>query len=930
MRKSIFWVITGTLCVLNFGANAATVRAGADQSVSASSRGAVSTRGATQTRATQPQSDSATVSPAVVSRAATKQKSVSAGTKVAAATENTAVPKECQDAFYGCMDAFCMLDNAAGGRCQCSDRITELDQALEDIMKLDEQTYLMATEGVDRIQMGEAENQVIARAKAAGEKVVVDEGQQRKSRTLDLSAWNGVALIDDDDVFDAFDSSDSISSFTDKKGNSLYTTSAKMCSAQISEQCQDYVSMLQLVYAQKVKSDCIAYENSLKVQKSQSQQKYQTAQKALRDAALTEYQNQNKYATVGECTIAFTQCMQTTAECGNDYTGCVTLAARENVRNNKSGTRAKQTKIKGAVSGADITLAASTLDQLLAKKVICESVTKQCVNANKNDAVWNSFLRNAAPALKSAELVAEQNLRSSCLPSLAECFRNACKAEFGENDANYDICLSNPATYKSLCKVQLEPCLEATGGTYDNPTASTLWNGLEALLNAMKVDACTAEVKSCITDRCGTDYSECIGLDTEYIALELCPYDKLTACMSDKKDRDTVREYVSQIAMGLALQIDNALVEACQNAVNDAMIRVCGDTESCETANFDLSSLAAIIKPMACKYNTPDGGDMTCYPNVTQFSDNEVYTLEYKINWSDEEAGLIDSITKIPLSGTISEVAANGRPIRRNNGYGVYATLVGRPGLSYISFDGNEFTADVSSLAEENANATNQVKDILNGALTRIMSSIKSDPKVQYCMTGRTVNGLKVLDNVDNPENTHFANLTNNMSSIVADNLLALLYEKNAELEDQFSEDLAKLDEQISERIASVASAKGVNKETQIDARNMELCTCDRTPHSLAEESDGKDRSNCKTATDKYRYVRDVKKNGENKYMSEPRNVGSRREVTDIIGKYNANTNVCVLETTKHNCVRWNGSRCRQYDSGTVISTSSVQMSMSD
>ena len=30
--------------------------------------------------------------------------------------------------------------------------------------------------------------------------------------------------------------------------------------------------------------------------------------------------------------------MQTTAECGEDFTGCVTLAAAENVKNNKSGS----------------------------------------------------------------------------------------------------------------------------------------------------------------------------------------------------------------------------------------------------------------------------------------------------------------------------------------------------------------------------------------------------------------------------------------------------------------------------------------------------------------------------------------------------------------------------------------------------------------
>jgi len=678
MRKRIFFAAFLSMIVAEMGAVAATARDSArvvnnksdssttqqsGNTVARSATRAVSSRATTTAPAATQQnvvntpatvSAPATNTPGVVARAGSVQKALNTGTKVATATENTSVPKECQDAFFGCMDAFCILDNASGGRCQCSDRITELDQVLEDILKLDEQTYIMATEGVERIQMGEAEEQIIARAKAAGDKVVAGD-DAKKSRTLDLSAWNNSVFSVDDDIFDSLGSSDSVSSFADKKGDSLYVASAKMCAEQVSPSCKTYTSMLQLVYSQRIKSDCVAYENSLRAQKTQSQQKLQTAQKALRDAALTEYQNQNKYATVGECAIAFSQCMQTTAECGADYTGCVTLAAKENVKNNKSGTKAKQTKIKGAVSGADITLAASTLDQLLAKKTICESVTKQCVNVNKNDAVWTAFLRNAAPALKSAELIAEQNLRSSCIPTIAECFKNSCKAQFGEDDANYDMCLSNPEVYKSLCKVQLEPCLEATGGTYDNPTDSSLWVGLKSMLAAMKVDACTAEVKSCLTERCGDDYSGCIGLDMESIG-RLCPYQKLTACMSEKKDQDTVEEYVAQIAQGLVLQIDNALVAACQNAVNEAMIRVCGDTESCEAAQFDLSSLTSFIKPMACKYNNPTGtgsNGMKCYPNATQFSDNEIYTLEYKIKWkdNDEESNIVESITKTPVLG---------------------------------------------------------------------------------------------------------------------------------------------------------------------------------------------------------------------------------------------------------------------------------------
>ena len=565
-------------------------------------------------------------------RAASTQKVIQTGSKVTTATTNNAVPQECQDAFYGCMDSFCMLDNASGGRCQCNDRIVELDAVLEQILKLDQQTYVMATEGVERIQMGEAEEQIMARAKEAADKVTLGDKQsaadnKKKVRQLELAAWDKTIFDEEEDNIFASeeeDSSDLVDTFINKRGDELYKSAANMCVQAFPEECKQYGSMVQLVYAQKIRSDCIAYENGLKQQKNQSQQKLQTAQKALREAALDEYQNQNKYGTAGECAVAFAQCMQDEAGCGSDYTGCVTLAAKENVANNKNGAKAKQTTIKGAVAGANVTLAASTMESLLAKKEICQKVVKQCVAANEKQDVWTIFLRNAAPALKSAEELAEQKLRMECIPTVADCFKTACKSQIDpkDEDGSYDMCLSNPQTYKSLCKVQLEPCLAATGGTYENPEKSTLWNGLLAALAAMKVDACTKQVSACLTsdNACGADYSGCIGLDTESIA-DLCPVEKLTACQTDnrfqgeyeitengnkvtKKAEDEIREYVNRIAQGLAVKIDSSMLLTCQNALDKAMEAACGSKSECATFAMDKNIGSSTLKYQVCQVIT--------------------------------------------------------------------------------------------------------------------------------------------------------------------------------------------------------------------------------------------------------------------------------------------------------------------------------------
>ena len=164
-----------------------------------------------------------------------------------------------------------------------------------------------------------------------------------------------------------------------------------MCVAQMPTQCKEHLTMLRSVYMQKIKSDCIAFENNLKQQKIASTQKLQTAEKALRDASLEKFNDENKY-NKGQCVTRYTQCMEN--ECGSDYSKCITFAAEENIKGSKSN--AKSRTIKGLV---DIVLSGSTMTQLLGKKAICDDeVLVHCQKVR--DTVWDAYLANAAATLR--------------------------------------------------------------------------------------------------------------------------------------------------------------------------------------------------------------------------------------------------------------------------------------------------------------------------------------------------------------------------------------------------------------------------------------------------------------------------------------------------------------------------------------------------
>lgn len=362
-------------------ARAATTRStvGRSATTPTAQTSSVSARSAAVPRATAARSASTSSATTISARAAAQQKVVGTGTSVAAARDNSVVNPQCREKFEGCMDSFCMIDNASGGRCICSDRNAELDSILLEIERLDAQSYKMATEGVERLEMGADAEAAMAAAQAAAKAVETEvvsnnRNQSTSRRTLDLSLWDqDYASLEDLDVF-AMNEVDPVDG---KTGDALYRAAANICRAQIPE-CANDLTMLQMMYTQQIKSNCTAYENDLKKRKTASSNKLAAAEKALRETALDQLRTANKY-DLGQCTLEFKKCMQTTAGCGTDFKGCVGIAAAENAKQSSlKKANMKMYAIKG--SNTQISVAASTMDALESKRPMCESITNSCVN----------------------------------------------------------------------------------------------------------------------------------------------------------------------------------------------------------------------------------------------------------------------------------------------------------------------------------------------------------------------------------------------------------------------------------------------------------------------------------------------------------------------------------------------------------------------
>jgi len=267
----------------------------------------------------------------------------------------------------------------------------------------------------------------------------------------------------------------------------------------------------------------------------------------------------------------------------------------------------------------------------------------------------------------------------------------------------------------------------------------------------MRVDACTNEVKECLTaeDRCGEDYTQCIGLDTDTI-VRMCPFEKLVACAdrykketqdddenaSKVKDineyEDEVYNYVADIAQGIFLNIDNNFMTECQNALDDAMIKVCGDTENCDNMTVDDGIGTRSLEYKICEYK--DNVFTNCRTDVKQIPDEELGLGEDCVI-KDGKEECTERIPRIFASKIFGEIPWEN--------------------IDFVNEQSNEkFDTDYGmgwdlSNAEIDADYKDKVESELNQLkrnISLVVDTIEIDPTVQYCMTGRQVQGMVVRD----------------------------------------------------------------------------------------------------------------------------------------------------------------------------------------
>ncbi|NMA32922.1 MAG: hypothetical protein GX944_03265 [Alphaproteobacteria bacterium] len=702
------------------------------------------------------------------------------GTSVRARVAPTGIyDQSCYEAYYGCMDQFCVGDSAVlnipgepvtldGGTCACSndnqgfkDKIAKMNERLN-------QANILKTIEVEKVEAGAKADIIFTGSREyddSGKVVGLDKKDKKADRQNLLALWDD---IEDDEEAEI--------DIADLSGAELYSAANELCKEQMPENCNKDMNFLTSFYSSQIKSDCKAFDNTIAKMQATVDAEYASAEKEVRDARMASFETANEYDR-GTCMLNFRKCMTGEDVCGADWSKCVNFIAAENMQNNKRTENVSAQKVEHI---AKYKITDTTMEILESKRNICENVLDKCVAVRDN--VWDDFLREVAPTLKVAELNAESNLRQSCLTDISNCIQKACKDDIeGKGVATMDACLSRPDMARSFCKVQIETC---------ERMEPLIWGYVTDKLASMRVDACTTEVKNCLTseDRCGKDYSGCVGLDTDTI-IKMCPEDKLVGC---QKNGVFSWNEVERIISGIMLNIDNNLLEVCQNAVDEAMVKVCGDTESCDNLIVENGGLS--LKYEVCEYKADPTDNSKILPTEVCYTSLEAIP----------EAVLKDN-TRSGFAGFIKNTLFWGE-------------------ISY-DFENNTFTSwdeykDSVGLASgsESEKYAREGFDLemkqLGNSVTNAIKTIESDPVVQFCMTGREVQGmrddkgrLKKLGGFGK-DFARFPNITQQLRGIIATSALIAAQKKYSEKYEELNIKMASDQVKAAEKLDVAATGQ--------------------------------------------------------------------------------------------------------------------------
>jgi hypothetical protein len=286
-----------------------------------------------------------------------------------------------------------------------------------------------------------------------------------------------------------------------------------------------------------------------------------------------------------------------------------------------------------------------------------------------------------------------------------------------------------------------------------------IWSYVTDKLKAMRVDVCTNEVKECFTaeNRCGENFKNCIGMDYDYIH-DICPIDSLVVCK--QANPKFSMEDLDSMLMGLYLNIDNAAIDNCQDAIDRKMAEVCGSTTDCNRFASDEVIGTGSIRSQK---------DGTKYRVTGMISFGS-------IKMGDANGDVTDGEDNVLAPGEIGVQDYLAKIIEKN------ATVANKEGI-------------ISAIEEELNN--------IAGTINRTIQMIEQDPDIQFCVNGRDLS--QITGEKGAKTEARFPNMLNSIKMQIA---TAALRQAQDNYNKKFTEEVAKATKDASADLAQFMCQK--------------------------------------------------------------------------------------------------------------------------
>lgn len=394
----------------------------------------------------------------------------------------------CRDAYATCMDQLCAKANDTYRRCFCSARFTEfrdteaaLDEAKTLLMQFEDNSLNAVDKTAAEVNamysatVGEA---AIKKDTSAAQKTLNEIGEllsgkkkaasnTTSSTSLGMLSLDFTADVDDiwsgegsDSLFGGFGGNVDLSQL---EGAELYNQANTQCLKIVADSCENkaVLNMARSSYSVLISQDCNAYEKKVESQRESVKQTVRTAEKYLRDARLEEYRTHNS-ADVNECLARVREAIQSDTICGKDYYRCLDNTGKYI---DSSGNPI----YKPWLFELEYLIDLSNPDANVEFNAFLESRKRFAAQAldtcrDQSDIVWTEFKRVALIEIAQAQAAKVEEVRSSCVAKMKECYdvQSDALKSFDDTTAQAAGALSAYAA-KAMCVENVVACAALYG-----------------------------------------------------------------------------------------------------------------------------------------------------------------------------------------------------------------------------------------------------------------------------------------------------------------------------------------------------------------------------------------------------------------------------------------------------------------------------------